>query len=362
VAEEPERDDGQGRTATSSPVAWAAGHDSPQGGDNALCGDHTDEVMDAQSASLVRRWWQSRLGYRFLPDSPHIFSLFFCTKLIRFPVRGQASEAYDNALRVIDFERTLRFFTEPDLQRLVLHHPEVVRALNRYYVMAHFPITIAALAWLYVRRPLAYLTARRVLVITTALGLVIHMLYPLAPPRMLPGFGFVDTGHVFGPAAYGAGAVFNGLANQFAAMPSLHFGWAVVVAITIIRQARTRLRWLIVLHPVATTAAIVMTANHYWMDVIVAAVLVALVYAMLPFISAHLPWRNRTRWRDTSTSKGGRTAGRAPASAALADGGVVIDLVAIEHRADGAGPGAVDIAHGEARSRLDDRPAGAPPP
>lgn len=71
--------------------------------------------------------------------------LFFVYKLVRFSVRGQAGEAFANAQTVVDIERALRFFTEPDLQRIVMDHPGVVRFLNQYYIGAHFPVTIAVL-------------------------------------------------------------------------------------------------------------------------------------------------------------------------------------------------------------------------
>ena len=95
------------------------------------------------------------------------------------------------------------------------------------------------------------------------------------PPRMMPWQGFVDTGLVFGPSPYGKGSLFSGVANQLAAMPSMHFGWAVVVAWATIKATRTRWRFLVVVHPVLTLAAIVLTANHFWMDAIVAGVLFA---------------------------------------------------------------------------------------
>jgi hypothetical protein len=235
-------------------------------------------VVERQSASLASRWWHSRLGHRFLFEAVLMVGLYFLYKLVRLSARDQAADAYQNALAVVDFERALNFFTEPDLQRLVVNHPTLAKALNTYYVGAHFPVTIACLAWLYVRRPLGYLTTRRILIVTSAAAMVIHVLYPLAPPRMLPGYGFVDVGQIFGPSAYGPNALFGGIANEFAAMPSLHFGWAIIMAVAIIRYARSPIRWIIVAHPMLTTAAIVMTANHYWLDALVAGAVIALVY------------------------------------------------------------------------------------
>jgi hypothetical protein len=257
---------------------------SPEKGD-AVAQTHSPTLHPGHRSALAR-WWHSPLGHRFLVEAALMLTLFALYKLVRFSVRDQAAEAFANARAVIDFERAFWFFNEPDLQQLVLRHPVLVQALNHYYVWMHFPSTIACLAWLYVRHPAGYRSTRFVLVVTTALGLGIHVLYPLAPPRMLPGFGFVDTGVLFGPAAYGAGGAFDGLANQFAAMPSLHFGWALIVAIAVVRHARLRVRWIVVWHPVATMTAIVATANHYWIDGIVAGLLIASVYTTRALIRA----------------------------------------------------------------------------
>jgi hypothetical protein len=248
-------------------------------------------VVDGQSASLASRWWHSRLGYRFFFEAALMVGLFFVYKIVRFSVRDQAADAYQNALRVVDFERALNFFTEPDLQRLVVRHPNLAKALNSYYVGAHFPVTIVCLAWLYVRRPMGYLSTRRILIVASGVGLAIHVMYPLAPPRMLPGYGFVDVGQLFGPAAYGHNAVFGDIANEFAAMPSLHFGWAVIMAVALVRYGRSPLRWVIVAHPILTTAAIVMTANHYWLDVLVAGLVIAVLYALASLGSRLFPSR-----------------------------------------------------------------------
>jgi hypothetical protein len=248
-------------------------------------------VVDGQSASLASRWWNSRIGYRFFVEAALMVGLFFLYKLVRFSVRDQAADAYQNALNVVDFERALNFFTEPDLQRLVVRHPNLAKALNGYYIGAHFPVTIICLVWLYVRRPMGYLSTRRILIVASGVGLAIHVLYPLAPPRMLPGYGFVDVGQAFGPAAYGQHAVFGNIANEFAAMPSLHFGWAVIMAVAVVRYGRSPVRWIIVAHPMLTTAAIVMTANHYWLDVLVAGLVIAVVYALASLGSRLFPSR-----------------------------------------------------------------------
>ncbi|MGH3804215.1 MAG: phosphatase PAP2 family protein, partial [Pseudonocardiaceae bacterium] len=93
-------------------------------------------------------------------------------------------------------------------------------------------------------------------------------LFPLTPPRLAPELSFVDTMHAVGPSAYPPGD--DGIANQYAAMPSLHVGWALLVAIVVTRLATSRFRLLVWIHPAATLFVVVVTANPYWMDGLVA--------------------------------------------------------------------------------------------
>jgi hypothetical protein len=137
-------------------------------------------------------------------------------------------------------------------------------------VFAHFLIASIFLAWLYMTKPVPYRVTRRILVWMTAIGMVLHVIYPLAPPRMFPEYGFIDTGRLFGPRAYGHDGVYDGIGNQIAAMPSLHFGWAVLVCWGVIKFSKSDWRWLAVLHPFLTLMAIIITANHYWLDAFVA--------------------------------------------------------------------------------------------
>jgi hypothetical protein len=97
---------------------------------------------------------------------------------------------------------------------------------------------------------------------------------------MMSRLGFVDTMATIGPSAYEGSAAT--IANQFAAMPSLHVGWALLLAVVVIRTTTTRWRWLTLLHPAITTLVVVVTANHYWLDAVVAAVLLAMTLAMNP--------------------------------------------------------------------------------
>jgi hypothetical protein len=122
----------------------------------------------------------------------------------------------------------------------------------------------------------------------------------MAPPRLVPAFGMVDSGVRLGQSVYPAKPD-SGVANQFAAMPSVHVGWALLVAVGVILVTRSRWRWLALIHPVLTAVVVTVTANHYWADGIVAALLVAV--AVL--------WTGGTRRR--MTARAGAVDEREPA-------------------------------------------------
>ncbi|WP_405534499.1 phosphatase PAP2 family protein [Streptomyces sp. NBC_00075] len=218
-----------------------------------------------------------------------VAGLFLVYKLGRQLATGHTAEAFHNATRVWDWERALHLPGEGAVQSALLHSDTAVHVANTYYATVHFPATAAFLVWLYLRRPTHYVWARRVLAVVTGAALVIHLAFPLAPPRLLGAAGLIDTGQVYGPTVYGASPEADTLSNQFAAMPSLHFGWALMVAIGLIVATRSRWRWLWLLHPLVTLLVIVGTANHYWLDAIVASVLLGIALAVV-----HLPHRTES--------------------------------------------------------------------
>ncbi|MFJ3582422.1 phosphatase PAP2 family protein [Streptomyces sp. NPDC090127] len=210
-----------------------------------------------------------------------VTALFLVYKCGRLFANGHELRAFHNADRIWDVERAFHLPGEGSVQALLMHGEPLVRAANTYYAAVHFPATLAFLGWLYWRRPAHYVWSRRVLALLTAAALALHLLMPLAPPRLLTGTGLVDTARVYGPSVYGATPATDSMANQFAAMPSLHFGWALMVAIGLIAAGRTRLRWLWLLHPALTLLVIVGTANHYWFDALAAAALLGVALAVV---------------------------------------------------------------------------------
>ncbi|GAA1360621.1 phosphatase PAP2 family protein [Streptomyces beijiangensis] len=209
-----------------------------------------------------------------------VAGLFLVYKFGRQAANGHVDEAFRNAGHVWNAERTLHLPGEAGVQHALLHSDALIHVANTYYATVHFPATIAFLAWLYWRRPLHYTSARRVLAALTSAALALHLLFPLAPPRMLASTHLLDTAQIYGPSVYGADPDTDSMANQFAAMPSLHFGWALMVAIGLIVATRSRWRWLWLLHPLVTLLVVVGTANHYWLDAIVATALLGIALAV----------------------------------------------------------------------------------
>ncbi|MFT4262608.1 MAG: phosphatase PAP2 family protein [Nocardioides sp.] len=211
--------------------------------------------------------------------------LYLVYRAGRLLATGHEAIAREHARRLHELEQSLGLPSEADLQRL-LPSPDLFHAANVYYVSAHFPITIAFLvAGLLFRPHVEYAWARNLLVVQTALALVLHIALPLAPPRMFPSLGFTDTMTVYGPSAYeGATAT---LANQYAAMPSLHVGWAVLIAVVV---TRTGPRWLAVLagaHAGLTVFVVVITANHWWLDGAIGAALLLMALLLFPEPGRH---------------------------------------------------------------------------
>jgi hypothetical protein len=191
---------------------------------------------------------------------------------------NHTGSAFDHAREVLAWQNWLHLPNEESIQDAALQVPNLVEGANLYYASVHAPLTGAVLLWLSIWRPKAYPHVRWTVVAVTGLALVGHIIFPLAPPRMMPSF--VDTGLEFGQSVYGPDNS-SGVANQFAAMPSLHVGWASLIALSMILITRTKWRWLWLLHPIITFAVVVMTANHYWLDGLV---VLALLGISLPLL------------------------------------------------------------------------------
>ena len=209
----------------------------------------------------------------FAREAGVLFALFGLWQLVGGVGRMSPDGALDRGQWIWHAERVLRMPNETALQRAFLPHPLIVEALNLYYAGLHFAVIIACLIWVYVWHRRQYPHVRTTLVLFTAGALLIQFV-PVAPPRMLPHDGMVDTAVRYGQSVYSSVAGFN--ADQLSAMPSVHVGWSLLAALVIVDVSRSRWRWLALAYPVLTLLAVVVTANHYWMDGIAAALLLAL--------------------------------------------------------------------------------------
>ncbi|HVV76241.1 MAG TPA: phosphatase PAP2 family protein [Mycobacteriales bacterium] len=172
-------------------------------------------------------------------------------------------------------ERVLHLPSEAAMQRDVLGHATLDRIANGYYAWAHIVVFAAMLLWLMVRHRDVYPKWRNLVVGFTGISLLIGFI-PIAPPRLIPSFGMVDLAARYHQSVYdGLG---KGITDQLSAMPSVHVGWAVLVAAAVIAVCKSRWRWLVLIHPVITTYFIIVTANHYWLDGLAALLLLALIY------------------------------------------------------------------------------------
>jgi drug/metabolite transporter superfamily protein YnfA len=161
--------------------------------------------------------------------------------------------------------------SEVSVQHLITGSSVLTQAANLYYATMHFGGLFVFLIWLFARHRDQYRPVRRVLALTTLVCLLIQLI-PVAPPRLLSGYGYIDTAEQYGQSVYGLG--FG--ADALSAMPSVHVAWAVLIGWAVWRIGHGPLRWLGPLHAVLTLFVVVATANHFWADGVVAvAVLVA---------------------------------------------------------------------------------------
>jgi PAP2 superfamily len=201
---------------------------------------------------------------------------------------GHTDEAVKRGVWLWEHERAWHFPNEVAVQRPILGHPLIVQFCNIYYATMHFGMLLAVLLWLYIRHRDAYVRTRTLIVLTTTACLLVGLV-PVAPPRLVH-VGMVDTAALYGQSVY---AVTGRLgADQYSAMPSVHVAWAFLVAVAVIMATRSRWRWLILVHTAATLYVVVATANHFWLDGVVAVALLA-----ISFVVQEASRRLHLRWR-----------------------------------------------------------------
>ncbi|MFF0393625.1 phosphatase PAP2 family protein [Kitasatospora sp. NPDC004615] len=231
-------------------------------------------------------WRRGRVAADVLREAGTLLALFALWQVVGHLSLVGTDHALDRADWIHRTELGLGLPDEADWQRSVVGHPWLVQAANYYYATMHFGVMLIVLLWLFLRHRQRYAWVRTTVVATTAVCLLIQFI-PVAPPRMLPGNGFVDLAAQYGQSVYG-NAVAGVVADQLSAMPSVHVAWCVITAVAVITVARGPWRWLMVLHPLVTVWVVVVTANHFWADGLVALAILLTVYLVQAALSG---WR-----------------------------------------------------------------------
>ncbi|MGY4906653.1 bifunctional glycosyltransferase 87/phosphatase PAP2 family protein [Streptomyces sp. 900116325] len=200
---------------------------------------------------------------------------------VRLAATAGRSTAEAHGRQIHSLEKWLHIDIEHWANHTVVHIGWLKSFFDYYYSTFHFIVPLAILGVLYVRRPADYRWARSTLGFATLVALLGFWLYPLAPPRLMPGLGFIDTVHGVQDFAKPDYGTLTSMTNQYAAMPSLHFGWSLWCGVMIVMLApKLWMKALGLLHPLFTVSAIVATANHWVLDAVGGALVIALGFVL----------------------------------------------------------------------------------
>lgn len=236
------------------------------------------EPTSARSSRAARPRWWFELGFVVVLDLLY--------EMIRNEAPDQVAEAVGNSRSVLRVEHLVGLDIESRINALFASHAWLAIPANYYYSTLHMVVAVAVLVWLYVARPTRYRRARSVLLAMTLIALVGYWLFPLAPPRLTTGGGFVDTVRVFSTWGMSPSAPVVSASNQYAAMPSMHVGWALWAGVMLARFAhRQWVRVLGVCYPLATFLVVLATANHFVLDGLVAAVVFVVAFGVVGLVS-----------------------------------------------------------------------------
>jgi hypothetical protein len=265
---EPERDHNGGATV----AAVRPGSVAPDGATRAA-------VSRPLRVRVLRGCLRPFFGHFRDPGRPRVwFELlligisYWIYSLVRNAVPEMEGRAQRNAHNVWSFEQHLGVAYEERINHAFNSVTWLITGINYDYATLHFIMTIGVLVWLFRSHPGRYAAARLALFVTTAIALLGYYFYPLAPPRLMSGGGFIDTvelHHTWGSMASGD---MSQVSNQFAAMPSMHIGWSLWCGLTIAFLARRRwVKVLGLLYPLSTLIVIIASANHFFMDALAGA-------------------------------------------------------------------------------------------
>ncbi|MGP4047477.1 phosphatase PAP2 family protein [Streptomyces sp. 2A115] len=220
------------------------------------------------------RWWT---------ELPIILLVYGAYSAGRLLARGDVTSAVDHGLAILRVEKFFYLNAEHPLNRLFTREPWIGIPADFWYASLHYMVTPAVLIWLFRSRTVRYRAARTWLMASTFVGLIGFTLLPTCPPRLLSAsHGFVDTMAQYSDYGWWGGEAsaprgLGGMTNQYAAMPSLHVGWALWCGVILWRYGGTRFTKVLgVAYPLITTIVVMGTANHYFLDALAGAVVMGI--------------------------------------------------------------------------------------
>lgn len=225
----------------------------------------------------------SAVAHRLVPRSAWIREVgVFALALVvyqasRALVIGSPATAFRNARSLIGFEKGSGLFVETSIQQRMMEHVRLVEILNLFYLTAHWIVTPLFFVWLYRRRRDVYPLVRNAFLVANGVAIVVFMVFPVAPPRLAAGReGLVDTLRTVSSVNL-HGGVLSGVFNPYAAVPSMHFGYAALIGVVAFVLVRSwPLRALALAYPAVVFLTIVGTANHYIVDALGGGLVMAL--------------------------------------------------------------------------------------
>ena len=234
-------------------------------------------VLLLSAVALHRlRWSRGHAIAPFLQEAGIVALLFALWQRAGQLSQHSSDQAFSRGRWIDSAERFLRLPNERSLQLELVDHPTLGQWANLYYAVMHLSSTGAMLLWLFWRHRDKYARVRTALAIFTGLALIVQLI-SVAPPRLLPQLGFIDIAARYGQSVY-AGGGFS--AQELLAMPSVHIGWALVVAGAVVYAGVGRWRFLVLLHPLITLYVVTATGNHWWLDSVASLILLGAVVAV----------------------------------------------------------------------------------
>ena len=197
--------------------------------------------------------------------------VYFVYMFVRkFMIPNIEPGAFENAVKLASFEFATGLLWEPVWQGWAIEHSKaLVIILNWVYIVTFFPVIAITAFWVYIKDRPKYFYYRNVILLSFLIALLLFALFPLAPPRFMPEHGFIDSIQRFGPSWYGGSDMASAIYyNEYAAMPSLHFGWTVLFGVLFFRMGPIWLKVLGVIYPTMTFFAITLTGNHFILDAV----------------------------------------------------------------------------------------------